>query len=94
MCKEYHYSGRDQHRQKTDKEFADDLQAFIGNLHVSYVVVDPSAASFIAELKQRISVVNGDNAVLDGIRLVACALQTGQIKICDNCPEIIKEFGL
>lgn len=95
MCKEYYYSGRDQHRQKTDKEFADDLQAFIGNLHVPYIVVDPSAASFIAELKQRgISVVKANNAVLDGIRLVASCLQAGKIKICDNCPEIIKEFGL
>ena len=94
-CKEYHYSGREKNRQKTDREFADDYIEFTKGLPITAVIVDPSAASFIAELKQRgVPVKPADNAVLDGIRLTASLLQSGRIKICDCCKETIKEFGL
>lgn len=46
-------------------------------------IIDPSAASFIALLKKNewSKVKSADNAVLDGIRETAVALQTGKIKI-------------
>ena len=94
-CREYYYSGRDEKRQKTDRQFADDYLAFVDDLPITAVIVDPSAASFIAELKQRyIPVKQADNAVLDGIRLYSSLLQSGKVKICDNCTETIKEFSL
>ena len=50
------------------------------------VIIDPSAASFIALLKKQdwCKVRKAKNEVLDGIRDTATALQTGAIKIVDN----------
>lgn len=91
--KEYHHSGRDERAQKTDREYADDYQAFTKGMHVKALIVDPSAASFIAELKQRgIPVIPAKNEVIDGIRLTASLLKNNAIKICDCCKETIKEF--
>ena len=91
--KEYHYSGRDMVRQKTDSEFADDLIDFIGDLQIKAIIVDPSAASFIAELRKRgLKVLQAKNDVLDGIRTVAAALNQGKIAYNDCCEETFKEF--
>ena len=65
---EYYYSGRDTGRQKTDQDYANDLQAFTrpvkewaerrrvrGELFGQYTletIIDPSAASFIALLQR------------------------------------------
>lgn len=50
------------------------------------VIIDPSAASFIALLKKTdwAKVMKADNAVLDGIRETASAMHQGLIKILDN----------
>ena len=45
---EYYYSGRDRKVQKTDSEYADDLVEFLNGREIFQIVVDPSAASFIA----------------------------------------------
>lgn len=93
--KEYYYSGRAERKQKTDEEYVNDYLDFVKGLHVTSIIVDPSAASFIAALKQRgISVTKANNDVLDGIRLSASLLSAGKIKICDCCKETIKEFDL
>lgn len=93
--KEYHYSGREQSKQRTDRQFADDYIKFVGDLPITAMIVDPSAASFIAELRQRyVPVIPADNSVLDGIRLTGSLLESGKIKICDCCKETIREFGL
>lgn len=57
--------------------------------------IDPSAASFIALLKRTdwAKVRHADNAVADGIRETAVALQTGKIKILRSCTNWIKEAG-
>lgn len=92
--KEYYYSGRDNKKQKTDSEFADDLEEFVGNLKITKVVVDPSAASFIAELKKRgFSVRKARNDVVDGIRFTGSLLNEEKIKFLDVCKKTIKEFG-
>ena len=83
----YYYSGRDKGIQKTDSEYADDIQDQFGKFGNEYAklktIVDPSAASFITELRKRgtFRVVPADNAVLDGIRETATAMQFGKIKI-------------
>lgn len=93
--KEYYYSGRAERKQKTDEEYVNDYLDFVKGLHITSIIVDPSAASFIAALKQRgISVTKANNDVLDGIRLTASLLSTGQILICDNCVKTIEEFDL
>lgn len=91
--KEYHYSGRDIQKQKTDSEYADDYEKFVGDLDIRGVIVDPSAASFITELRKRGQrVIKADNNVSDGIRNVQSALTTGKIKYNDCCEETFKEF--
>ncbi|QUH21727.1 PBSX family phage terminase large subunit [Alkaliphilus sp. B6464] len=92
--KEYHYDGRKQSKQKTDTEYADDLVDFIGELNIKSVIVDPSAASFIAELKKRkIKVRKAKNDVLDGIRNMASALNNLLIVYNDCCKETFREFS-
>lgn len=98
--KEYYHSGRESGQQKTDSQYADDLIDFIpkddrGNpLPIEWVIVDPSAASFIAELKTRGLVVrHADNAVLDGIRLVRTLLSLGAISFEETCTNTQAEFG-
>lgn len=74
-------SGRSQ---KTDKEYADDMADFMGIRPEDQctIIVDPSAASFIQELRSRGWVVKpADNEVLDGIRKVSTMLVSGRLKV-------------
>lgn len=92
--KEYYYSGRDNAKQKTDKEFADELVEFTKDIRIKEVIVDPSAASFIAELEERkFRIRKAKNDVLDGIRLVGTMLNEEKIKIHVDCVNTIKEFS-
>lgn len=91
---EYYYSGRDESAQKTDNAYADDLEIFINGRNVKAVVIDPSAASFIAVLKERgFNVRKARNDVLDGIRFMGTQLNMGNIVFLDRCKNTIKEFG-
>lgn len=90
---EYDWDSRKEHRQKTDKEYADDLMSFMGHTWCT-VIVDPSAASFIAELRSRgVYVIPADNDVLDGIRKTASLIQRRAIQVCDRCIRLIDEMG-
>lgn len=93
---EYYYDSRKTMRQKTDKEYVDDLQAFIGNKYHKGLIIDPSASSLIAAARQRgIQVYKANNDVPEGIRLVYTLLNMGHILINkDNCPNLINELGL
>ena len=92
--KEYHYDGRKESKQKTDGEYADDLETFIGSIKIKAVIVDPSAASFIAELRKRkIKVRKAKNDVLDGIRNMASALNNLLIVYNDCCKETFRELS-
>ena len=93
---EYYYSGREQTQQRTDEEYYQELEKLAGDRVIQSVIVDPSAASFIATIRQhgRFSVRKARNEVLPGIRLTAAMLQAGVIKIGANCKDAIREFGL
>ena len=91
---EYYYSGREEDTQKTDNAYADDYEAFIGDRHIEAIIIDPAAASFIAELKQRgHRVKKAKNDVLDGIRFVGMLLNTEKIYFHSKCKNTIKEFS-
>lgn len=94
--REYYYSGRDTSAQKTDEEYYAELESLAGELPVEQVIVDPSAASFIATIRRhgRFSVRKARNDVLPGIRLTAAMLKAGVIKIGAGCKDAIREFGL
>ena len=78
---EYYWDSAAEGRQKTDAEYADDLEKFAGSKRGLIVVVDPSAASFKLELVRRgFQVKDAVNDVIPGIRRVATMLKTGQYK--------------
>lgn len=93
---EYYYSGRARNQQLTDEDYYAELEKLAGKRVIHSVVVDPSAASFIACIRQhdRFAVRKAKNDVLSGIRLTSAMLQAGVIKIGVNCTDSIREFGL
>lgn len=92
--KEYYYSGRENKKQKTDGEFADELEKFIEGYKVKRIVIDPSAASFIAELKSRgLRIKKANNDVLDGIRYTGSMLNDDKIRFSPECKNTIQEFS-
>lgn len=92
--REYYYSGRDKGVQKTDAEYADDLKKWLDGTRIKAVIVDPSAASFIAELRKRgYSVLKAKNDVEDGIRLVGTLLNQKKIVFSSSCVNTIMEFS-
>lgn len=92
--REYYYSGRDKGKQKTDSEYASDLKKWLDGEKVKAIIVDPSAASFIAELRKRgFKVLKANNDVLDGIRLVGTLLNLYKIIFSSSCTDTIKEFA-
>ena len=81
--------------QKTDAQYADDMTKFMGTEPEDQcmIIVDPSAASFIAELRKRgFYVKPADNEVLDGIRMVATLLALGNIMINRACKGLRSEM--
>lgn len=92
--REYYWNSKKELRQKPDSEYAQDLKEFIQGLPVKAILIDPSAASFIAECR-RIgisNIVEADNDVLTGIRYVSTLLHEGTLKVCRNCINLIKEI--
>ena len=94
--REYYYSGRDAGSAKTDEEYYEALCSLAGDAFVEQVIVDPSAASFIATIRRhgRFSIRKANNAVLPGIHLVASLLQSGALQFSPECKDTIREFGL
>ena len=88
-------SRRSPNPQKTDAQYADDMAEFMGSRPEDQclIIVDPSAASFIQELRSRGWVVKeADNEVLDGIRKVGALYAKRQIRINrNNCKGLISE---
>ncbi len=92
---EYYYDSKAEGRQKTDGEYAGDLIRLVGGRTVTQVVVDPSAASFLEELRRRgLPAVKADNQVIGGIRVAAELLRKGKLVICKGCDAAAREFGL
>lgn len=91
---EYYYSGRISKIQKTDAEYVEDMARFVSCEDIKGIIVDRSAASFIAALSQRFPwVIKSNSNVLDGIRKTATMLNTGKIKILKNCTNLLRELG-
>ena len=111
--REYYYSGRETGVQKTDEDYAHDLDEWIADVweymqeHPTItmygemvdpipLIIDPSAASFIALMKRRewCKVRSANNAVKEGIMETAVAMQLGLIKLVRDCmPCTINELG-
>ena len=93
--KEFYYDSRREGSQKTDAEYVSELLRLAGGRKLRAVVVDPSAASFIEALRRKdVPVVKAQNDVISGIRLTADLLRSGQLVICRDCHDAIREFSL
>jgi PBSX family phage terminase large subunit len=95
VLREYYYDGRAKQRQKTDAEYAQDLKTFIGNTTPWAVVPDPSAASFIAQMRKSSigPIRQADNSVLDGVRNVASWLTSGRLLVHESCTSLCGELA-
>lgn len=87
----YHDSA--QSGQLTDKQLADLMDGFTDK-KVRYIVVDPSATSFIAELRSRgYAVREAINDVIPGIQEVSKLLSSETLFIDPSCENMRKEFS-
>lgn len=84
--REYYYDSKTEMKQKTDKQYADDLVKFVSEgKSPTAIIIDPSAASFKAEVKSRgLRVKEADNDVLDGIRMTSTMISQGNIRMVKN----------
>ncbi len=93
--KESYYSGKAQRMLLTDEEYYQRLKKLAEGFPIKAVIIDPSAASFIATIRRHgeFSVRKADNSVLDGIRVTGTLLQGGKLLIHKSCEDTIREFG-
>ncbi len=94
--REYYYDARKSGVSRTDEEHYAGLCELAGDLPISKVIIDPSAASMIACIERhgKFRVVRADNRVLTGIQLVSSALANCKIRISPDCSDILREFSL
>ena len=69
--KEFYWDPKVKHRQKTNSEFADNVQEFLEPYSIKGIYIDPSAAAFKLELRKRgLQCIDANNEVLDIIKEV------------------------
>lgn len=91
--KEYYWDPKVKGRQKTNHEFANDIQSFLADYGVKQIYIDPSAASFKLDLQRRgLPVIEANNEVLDGITILSSELNRGTLVICSECKNTIREI--
>ena len=94
----FYYDSKKHQQQLTDSEYADriDKEFAEEKLNHRYFIVDPSAASFIQELKRRgWNVKAANNDVLDGIKTQAKMLKSGQFALSSDSSlkPFVDEYG-
>jgi len=83
VTREYYWDSATEMRQKTDAEYADDLLQFIGPRNDAKIIIDPSAASFKAEMAKRgIWHVDAEDDVNEGIRVASMVLNQKLVRFC------------
>lgn len=91
--KEYYWDSRKTGRQKTNSEFANDVQEFLEPYAVKGIYIDPSAASMKLELQRRgIHVIPANNDVYNGIQIMTSEMAKGNLYVCKECINLIKEI--
>lgn len=92
--KEDYYSGREEKHQLTDSQLVDRLDTMLDGIKPKRVIIDPSATSMKAELRQRgYYTQNANNTVLEGISDVCSMLGSENLAFMPCCKKTIAEFG-
>ena len=94
IVKTYYWDSKVKKRKKTDGEFAKDFMQFISGYKIGAIYCDPSAASFIGELKSKygLKIKEGNNDIVDGIRFVNSEISKDNIYVDKSCQDVIDEF--
>ena len=94
IMNEYCWDSAVRRRQKTDAEYAADLEAFLGGDRNVQIIVDPSAASFKAELRGRgFRILDAKNDVRKGIAATAVLIGNRQVRADrGRCPALLREI--
>lgn len=91
--KEFYWDPIKRERQKTNSEFANDIQEFLEPYAVKSVYIDPSAEAFQLELKRRgVHAVHANNDVDNGIQILCSEMKKGNLKVCAECTNLIREI--
>lgn len=92
ITKELYWDSKEKQRQKTDTEYANDLEAFIEYDKNAVLIIDPSAASFRVEMRNRGYIVkDADNEVVDGIRRTCTMIQKRRLRVEKGCKNFLRE---
>lgn len=91
---EFYHDGRDRtSAKKTDSDYAKDLIKFIEGKNVGAIYVDPSALSFITELKRNGIYPNqANNDVIDGVRFCASLFGNDRLIVGRHCEHVQEEI--
>jgi PBSX family phage terminase large subunit len=91
--KEYYWDPKKTGRQKVNSEFAHDVQEFLEPYNVRQIYIDPSAEAFQLELRKKgMHVVHANNDVENGIQMMTSEMKKGNLYICDECVNTIREI--
>lgn len=92
---EYVWDSKERQEQKTDAQYADALDEFMGKNNRCQVIVPPEAASFKTELALRgFWVSDADNEVENGIKTVASIMGKGMLRVNRRCKRTIDRLPL
>lgn len=95
MCvvSEFYYDSAVAGRSKTDAELVDDIKKWLYPINVKAVYIDPAAASFKLALSQaEFSVIDANNDVLLGIKLVGKYLANLNLLVNKSCKNLIEQI--
>ncbi len=109
VAREWRWDAHETHRQLTDAEYSQRLRDWIETgadgvwllngkpapVPVRMAIIDPSAASFYAQLRRDgwVRPRDGENDVLDGIRYTASLLSAGRLRIHRSCQHLLRELS-
>ena len=94
VLKEWYHEALATRKQLTDPELVVAMNKFTKDIEIWRIFPDPSATSFIAELKKAgYSVLEADNEVIDGIRAVSSGFHNNELLIHQDCKTLISEVS-
>lgn len=91
--KEYFWDPKQTGRQKTSSEYGNDVQEFLEPYAIKGIYMDPSAQAFQLELQRKgLHIVHAKNDVENGLQYTASEMQKGNLFICSECVNTIRQI--
>lgn len=92
--KEFYYNAVKEGTQRTNAEFLQMFNVWLGDANPWAVYIDPAASSWKIELRKAgYRVLDCNNTVLEGIRVVSTSLSEQKYFIDKSCVDTIKEYS-